>query len=114
MRRSRHGRHHVVTALVEEDGDARITLTGHLGGDAVDGLADELAAVLRNADRVTVDLDGLSTPTRPPSGCSPPRSTGPVVGLAVRMRGVSPAVGEAVPTRPRSSGPPPGPYPSHA
>jgi anti-anti-sigma regulatory factor len=62
MRRSRHGRHHVVTALVEEDGDARITLTGHLGGDAVDGLADELAAVLRNADRVTVDLDGLSTP----------------------------------------------------
>jgi anti-anti-sigma factor len=61
IRRSRHGHDHVVTALVEEDGDAQVTLTGHLGGDAVDGLADELATVLRNADRVTVDLDGLTT-----------------------------------------------------
>ena len=40
IRRSRHDHHHhVVTALVEEDGDTRITLTGHLGGDAVDGPA---------------------------------------------------------------------------
>ena len=111
MRRSRHGHHHhhhVVTALVEEDGDARITLTGHLGGDAVDGPAvGEAVHQEQPGDRAGYqDRREGARPPGPVSAIRDDRRAAPRTLLTMSDQGSDQAS--------LVRGPPPGPYPSHA
>jgi hypothetical protein len=58
---TRHGRQGGGPSMtVDRDGDARVALTGLLRPADVPAVRDELAALLRDVDRVVVDITGLA------------------------------------------------------